>query len=133
MARFLLSSLVLALAACGFARAAEPQYVGPGKDGRLVYDVDARGNRVPDFSHCGYAGGGVAIPDAPVRVRIPAKLGDATARIQAAIDSVAQLPADGQGLRGAVLIEAGRHEIGGQIRLAASGVFPLLFHLIAYG
>jgi hypothetical protein len=27
------------------------------KDGRLVYDADEKGNRVPDFSHCGYAGG----------------------------------------------------------------------------
>src|SRR5436309_13689516 len=111
MVRFLSSSLVITLAAYGFARAAEPQYVGPGKDGRLVYDVDARGNRVPDFSHCGYAGGGVAIPDVPIRVRVPAKPGDATARIQTAIDHVAQLPADAHGLRGAVLNEAGRDEV----------------------
>jgi hypothetical protein len=122
MVRFLFSSLAVALAACGFARAAEPQFVGPGKDGRLVYDMDARGNRVPDFSHCGYAGGGVAIPDAPVRVRVPARPGDATARIHAALDYVAQLPADAHGLRGAVLIEAGRYEIGGQLRMTASGV-----------
>src|SRR3954449_4589018 len=83
-------------------------FVAPGPGGRLTYEADARGNRVPDFSHCGYLGGGVAIPDAPVRVRVPARPGDATARIQAAIDYVAQLPAGGQGLRGVVLIEAGR-------------------------
>ena len=39
-----------------------------GKDGRLAYDADERGNRVPDFSRCGYAGGDRAIPEAPVRV-----------------------------------------------------------------
>src|SRR5437870_3982864 len=79
------------------ATGAEPQYVAPGPGGRLAYDADARGNRVPDFSHCGYAGGGVAIPDLPMRVRVPAVPGDATARIQAAIDYVAKLPADGRG------------------------------------
>src|SRR5438445_4625947 len=64
------------------AKAAPPMFVAQGKDGRLVYESDARGNRVPDFSHAGYGGGGVAIPEAPVKVRVPAAAGDATARIQ---------------------------------------------------
>src|SRR5436309_15947966 len=110
MLRLLSRSLVIALAACGLARAAEPRYVAPGPDGRLVYEPDARGNRVPDFSHCGYGGGGAAIPDVPVRVRVPAAPGDATQRIQAAIDYVSRLPADEHGIRGAVLIQAGRHD-----------------------
>jgi hypothetical protein len=104
------------------AAKAAPLFVAPGKDGRLVYEPDARGNRVPDFSHAGYGGGGVAIPDAPVKVRVPAAPGDATARIQAAIDHVAEFPADANGVRGAVLVEAGRHEIAGALRIAASGV-----------
>src|SRR3954454_13706024 len=102
MARLLSRSLVVALAACGFARAAEPRYVAPGPGGRLAYEPDARGNRVPDYSHCGYGGGGVAIPDMPVRVRVPAAPGDAGRRIQAAIDYVSRLPADASGVRGAV-------------------------------
>src|SRR5438034_10667606 len=106
MMRRLTSSFAILLAACGNAGAAEPRYVAPGPDGRLVYETDARGNRVPDFSHCGYQGGGVAIPDVPVRVRVPAAAGDAGRRIQAAIDSVARLPADAAGVRGAVLVEA---------------------------
>src|SRR5262249_26890094 len=72
--------------------------------------------------HCGYLGGGVAIPDVPVKIRVPFLPGDATARIQAAIDHVAKLPVNEHGFRGAVLVEAGRHEIAGQIRIAASGV-----------
>src|SRR5439155_21040060 len=122
MMRRLTSSFAILLAACGNAGAAEPRYVALGPDGRLVYEADERGNRVPDFSHCGYMGGEVAIPDVPVRVRVPVVPGDATARIQAAIDQVAKLPADERGLRGAVLVEAGRHEIAGQVRIAASGV-----------
>src|SRR5438270_14038512 len=113
MMRRLTSSFAILLAACGNAGAAEPRYVALGPDGRLAYEADARGNRIPDFSHCGYLGGGVAIPDAPIRVRDPAGPDDATARIQAAIYRVSQLPADERGLRGAVLIEAGRHEIAG--------------------
>src|SRR5689334_19883519 len=110
--------LAVALTAAG----AEPRYVAPGPDGRLVYEADARGNRVPDFSHCGYGGGGVAIPDVPVRVRVPATAGDAGPRIQAAIDYVSRLPADANGVRGAVLVEAGRHEIAGRLRIAIGGV-----------
>src|SRR5262245_4558881 len=110
--------LGVALSAAG----AEPRFVAPGPDGRLVYDVDARGNRVPDFSHCGYGGGGVAIPDVPVRVRVPARPGDGTARLQAAIDSVARLSADERGIRGAVLVEAGRHEVAGSLHIGTSGV-----------
>jgi Family of unknown function (DUF6298) len=122
MSARLTSSLAILLAACGLATAAEPRHVAPGPDGRLIYDADARGNRVPDFSHCGYNGGGVAIPDVPVRVRVPVLPGDATASIQAALDHVAKLPADERGLRGAVLVEAGRHDIAGQLRIATGGV-----------
>src|SRR5206468_1046060 len=122
MLRRLTSTFAIMSAACGLAFAAEPRYVSPGGDGRLVYEADARGNRVPDFSHCGYLGGGVTIPDVPVRVRVPVVPGDATARIQAAIDYVAKLPTDERGLRGAVLIEAGHHGIAGQLRITASGV-----------
>ncbi|HEY1377214.1 MAG TPA: hypothetical protein VGF55_10495, partial [Gemmataceae bacterium] len=122
MARLLSRSLVIVLAACGLARAAEPRYVAPGPEGRLAYEPDARGNRIPDFSHCGYMGGGVAIPDVPVRVRVPAAPGDAGRRIQTAIDYVSRLPADASGVRGAVLVEAGRHEVAGRLRITAGGV-----------
>jgi hypothetical protein len=99
-----------------------PQYVTQGKDGRLVYTADARGDRVPDFSHAGYGGGGVPIPGVPARVVVKPAPGDATARVQAAIDYVSSLTPDAQGFRGAVLLTAGRYEIAGSLRIGASGI-----------
>jgi hypothetical protein len=114
----------VSLCLCGSALAADPsrRFVYPGADDKLIYDRDERGDRIPDFSHCGYAGGGVPIPDAPVRVAVTPGRGDNGPRIQAAIDYVSGLPADADGLRGAVLLLAGRHEVAGGLRLAASGV-----------
>ena len=91
-------------------------------DGHLHYDTDARGNRVPDFSNCGYAGGDQPVPDAPVRVVVAPSDGDETARIQKAIDYVAGLTPEAGGLRGAVLLLRGRHEVLGSLRITTSGV-----------
>lgn len=96
--------------------------VSTGPDGRLVYDADDRGNRVPDFSTCGYAGGDRPVPDAPVKIVVAPVAGDETTRIQRAIDYVGGLPADGNGIRGAILLLKGRHEISGGIRMTNSGV-----------
>ena len=68
-------------------------------NGKLVYVTDPKGNRVLDYSMAGYMAGGVAIPDAPVRVTVPVAAGDATARLQVAIDYVSALPLDAQGIR----------------------------------
>ena len=99
-----------------------PPIIAAGADGRLHYDADAQGNRVPDFSSCGYAGGDSAIPDAPVRVVVAPADGDETARIQRAIDFVAGLPAGSNGVRGAVLLLKGRHEVFGGLQITNSGV-----------
>src|SRR5437870_5187055 len=90
----------VSLCLCGSTQpqTAPRRFVSQGANNKLVYDTDARGNRIPDFSHAGYQGGGVAIPDAPVRVIVTPGKGDNTARIQAAIDYVAGLPPDAQGL-----------------------------------
>lgn len=96
--------------------------VARGKDGRLVYVADSLGHRVPDFSYCGYAAAEKAIPDVPVKVVVPLKTGDATLRIQAAIDYVAGLPAGTDGLRGAVLLQKGVYEVSGPLTLSHSGV-----------
>ena len=100
----------------------QPRLVSQAQDGRLVYDVDQQGNVVPDFSYCGYAGGNRPIPDAPIKVVVPATTGDETAQIQKAINYVASLPLDANGLRGAVLLLKGRHEIKGGLLINASGV-----------
>ena len=98
------------------------QVISAGADGRLIYDADERGNRVPDFSSCGYAGGDRPIPDAPVRVSVSPVQGDETVRIQRAIDYVASLPAGSNGVRGAVLLLKGRHEVFGGLQITNSGV-----------
>lgn len=109
----------LAMAA-GAAQLDQP--VTLGKDGKLQYTSDAKGNRVPDFSSAGFRGGGVPLPEAEAKVRVAPAEGDDGARIQAALDYVAGLPIGTDGLRGAVVLEKGRYEIAGQLRLAASGV-----------
>ena len=88
----------------------------------MVYAPDAKGNRVPDFSYAGYQGGDQAIPDAPAVVYIPALKGDATERIQFALDKVAAMPADSRGIRGAVLLGKGKFEIRGSLHINAPGV-----------
>ncbi len=99
------------------------RWARPGDDGRLQYRRTDEGDRLPDFSYAGYGGGGVAIPDAPVRVTLdPEPRGDDGARIQAAIDEVAALPLDADGLRGAVLLRRGTYRIAGQLRIRSSGV-----------
>ena len=107
-------------AAAGAAQVPPP--VRPAKDGTLVYAVGARGDHVPDFSHAGFGGGGVALPRAVSRVRVEPVEGDDGARIQLALDYVATLAPGADGLRGAVELAPGRYDIAGQIRLTASGV-----------
>ena len=91
-------------------------------DGKLSYDADARGNRVPDFSTCGYAAGDKEIPNAPIKIVVTPIAGDETERIQRALDYVGSLPADTNGLRGAVFLTAGRHEVSGGLLITNSGV-----------
>ncbi|MEZ0539986.1 DUF6298 domain-containing protein [Fibrella arboris] len=98
----------------------QPLTVGP--QGRITYTPDERGNRIPDFSYCGYKAGERAIPTADIKVTVPVRKGDATRRIQAAIDYVSALPVNSDGLRGAVLLEKGVHEVTGALTISASGV-----------
>ncbi|WP_342750844.1 peptidoglycan-binding protein [Termitidicoccus mucosus] len=104
------------------ARAWQSGLVSTGTDGRLVYAADAQGNRIPDFSHAGYHGGGVPIPDVPVVARRAPAGGDNTARIQAALDEIAAMPPGADGWRGALLLAPGVYEVRGTLRLAADGI-----------
>ncbi|MXV15199.1 pectate lyase [Pedobacter sp. HMF7056] len=112
---------------CGSA-IAQPKPAKPlpplvvGKDGKLTYNGDAKGNRVPDFSYSGYMAGETALPEVPVKVTVPVKAGDATWRIQSAIDYVSALVPDKAGFRGAVLLEKGTYTVEGALKIAASGV-----------
>jgi imidazolonepropionase-like amidohydrolase len=97
-------------------------WVYPGDDGRLRYKTDARGNRIMDFSHAGYKGGGVQLPDVPVARTLEPASGDSTARIQAAIDEVSRRLPDSVGIRGAVLLQKGTYDVAAPLRIGASGV-----------
>lgn len=80
---------------------------------------------LPDFSYAGYGGGGVALPtydSIEVKQTLSPIAGDNRAAIQTAINSVASLPMDGRGIRGAVLLEAGEYEVSGPLEITASGV-----------
>jgi hypothetical protein len=90
--------------------------------GKLIYTPDSLSNRIPDFSYCGYMASEKAIPTLPIKVVVPITKGDATQRIQSALDYVAALPADANGYRGAVLLQKGTYEVFGQLRITASGV-----------
>ena len=95
-------------------------YAGP--DSRLVYVADEEGNRIPDFSHAGYRGGGVELPSIPVVHTISPVAGDATDHIQTAIDLVSAMPPDANGVRGALLLEAGVYEVSRMLRIRHSGI-----------
>jgi hypothetical protein len=116
-----LGCIFLAAAAAGLA--ATSPWVRAEKDGRLVYRADERGNTIPDFSRAGYGGGGVRLPELPVVVTLaPVASGDDGARIQAALDEVAQRPADSRGWRGAVFLGPGLYRVEDSLTLRAGGV-----------
>jgi hypothetical protein len=98
------------------------------QNGQLVYNHYANEgqqnavNRVPDFSHAGYKGGGVMLPVLPVKKTITPVNGDCRALIQAAIDEVAALAPDANGHRGAVLLQAGIYPVESSLYIRTSGV-----------
>ena len=85
----------------------QSEWVYPGPKGKLVYKTTPAGDRIMDFSHAGYMGGGVALPTVPVKRTVKPSGGeDDAAAIQAAIDEVSALPLV-KGFRGAVLLAPG--------------------------
>ena len=98
------------------------------QNGQLVYNKYANAhqtnavNQIPDFSNCGYRGGGVKLPDVPVVKTIQPVQGDCRALIQAAIDSVSALSPDANGRRGAILLKAGIYPVDSSLYIKAGGV-----------
>ena len=97
-------------------------WVNLADDRRLLYMQDDLGNRILDFSGCGYMGGQDGIPQVPARVVVEPAEGDDRARIQAAIDEVAAMSPDANGYRGAVLLGAGEYQVSATLNINASGV-----------
>jgi hypothetical protein len=102
---------------CKPALAQFSSLVYPGENGKLVYEYHANTNEtneaniIADFSNCGYKGGGVALPEVPVKIVLYPQLGDDQKRIQEAIDYVSNLAPDNNGFRGAILLKAGVYEL----------------------
>ena len=121
----LIALWVVAQPILGAERANHSKLVAPGADGKLVYKpYTERGDVIPDFSNCGYGGGGVAIPNVPAKATLQPVAGaqDDWPRLQAALDEVAKLPAGHDGWRGAVLLRRGAYRVSDTLKISASGV-----------
>ncbi len=80
-------------------------------------------NTIPDFSHAGYMGGGVALPsNIPIVATVTPEAGDDTQRIQNAISEAESLTPDQDGFRGVVLIKAGHYSLENLLAIRKSGV-----------
>lgn len=93
-----------------------------GDTGKLVYTVDSLGNRIPDYSYCGYQLSEKEIPFVKTAVVIPYTNGDITSDLQKAIDYISDLKPDKNGFRGAIQFEAGTYHLLGRFRIEASGI-----------
>jgi hypothetical protein len=96
------------------------------RSGCLGYGRDGNGNRLPDFSHAGYRGGGVPLPfvarERGNQLVTPGRSGDDTPAIQAALDAVAARPVDVNGFHGVVELSSGTFTLRGSLHFMQSGV-----------
>ena len=90
--------------------------------GKISQTSDALGNQIPDFSYAGYQASEKAIPNVDNKIFVPVQKGDATQKIQAAIDYVSNLKANKSGFRGAVLLDKGTFNVSGTLYIRTSGV-----------
>lgn len=123
----------ISLLVSGYASGAEyltssndfSRLVFPGIERKLVYQsFSEQDDVIPDFSMCGYMGGGVRIPDVAVVIELmpTSGKGDDSTRIQRAIDTVSSQPLKANGFRGAVLLKKGKYRIYEPLVIKTSGV-----------
>lgn len=122
MIRTLLSGICLAALPLWAAAQPAPALTVDRATGTIDYAVEADGDRMPDYSHAGYALSETGIPWVEAKVFVRHRPGDMTARVQAAIDHVSHLAPDAEGFRGAVLLDTGTFRLDGTLRLHTSGV-----------
>lgn len=92
------------------------------KDGKIIYAQDAQGNRILDFSYCGYKSSEKDIPSFKNAIFVPHIDGNASEIIQRAINYVSDLIPDVNGFRGAILLDKGIFDIYKSLRINTSGV-----------
>ena len=100
---------------------AQPAFPISVEGGKLHYADTGKGNRILDFSFCGYRNSAVPIPDAEV-VYTLAPSADDSRMIQAHIDALAARQVDANGLRGAILLTEGTYYLDEPLRIEASGI-----------
>ncbi|TWU21342.1 hypothetical protein [Bythopirellula polymerisocia] len=103
------------------------QWANYGQSGRLVYQMDHRGDRILDYSMAGYKmGAPIPNPENIVNplqfVHVAPIAGDNRAQIQAAINQVSSMPLNVNGYRGVVQLAAGQYDISDTLQIGASGV-----------
>lgn len=115
---------LLALALSAKAQEADPLSV---KDSTITIAPYANGDRIPDYSFCGYMAGDeelpdlLADPDIPV-IRLSAPAGDATGMIQRALDFAGGMTARPDGFKAVVLLTDGVYNVEGSLRISSSGI-----------
>jgi MYXO-CTERM domain-containing protein len=114
--------MLAALAMPALVEAAPSQRVYLDEDDRLRSVADDSGNRIPDYSHAGYLGGGVPLPDVPAVKTVGPVAGDNRAHLQAALDEIAAMPPGADGFRGALQLEPGHYEVSDTVRVNADGI-----------
>jgi hypothetical protein len=118
-----LKGLSILLVGLGFAHTLHAQtFPLQVKKGEITYVNDERGNRILDFSSCGYRSSNVPLPDVANVIFVSWQEGDNSGRIQRAIDYVSSLAPDAQGFRGAVLLDKGVFELTESLQIRTSGV-----------
>ena len=103
------------------ATTAQSEWAHLDATGKLTYKTLPGGDRIMDFSHAGYAGGGVKLPVVPVQKTVAPSGGDDSQNIQAAIDAVAGMPVK-DGFRGAVLLGSGTFHCAKPITISQDGI-----------
>ncbi|MEI6075439.1 MAG: hypothetical protein WCS94_07700 [Verrucomicrobiota bacterium] len=101
--------------------AATSQWAHIDSAGKLAYQPLPGGDHIMDFSHAGYMGGGIKLPDVTTRVTISPSGGDDTTAIQNGIDQVSRLDLH-DGFRGGVLLTPGIYRCRDTLKIVASGV-----------
>lgn len=114
--------LLLFIIGMGFVQVTAQTFPLKVENEKLTYLPDSKGNRILDFSSCGYMSSEQDIPAVPYAVFIPHQSGDNSTRIQQAIDYVSSLPLNKDGFRGAILLDKGVFELNKELYITVSGV-----------
>lgn len=105
----------------------QSQLVTQNESGSLTYKKDNDGFVIPDFSQAGYGNGkdipAVSLPERTITLSpLEDKEADNTQHIQKAIDEAGKYALDAEGIRGVVLLKAGRYNVDGTLNLTYDGV-----------